>query len=111
MCEKNEAEVYYLGSSQKAKYELFWASSYNYRTQNSSRNVSELNKKTALNFYTSHRIMLSLPFKKYVKNVYLQSTLGIAYEEYAMEQHALGNRVLLQSAVYRCIKRKVRMRM
>ena len=42
--------------------------------------------------------------------MYLQSTLGIAYEEYAREQHALGNRVLSQSAVYRCIKGKVRMR-
>ena len=76
----------------------------------SSRNVSELNKKTALDFYASHRIMLSLPFKKYVKNMYLQSTLGVAYEEYVREQHALGNRVLSQSAVYRCIKGNVSMR-
>ena len=48
--------------------------------QKSSRNVSELNKKTALDFYPSHRITLCLPFKKYVKNIYLQSTLGTAYE-------------------------------
>ena len=56
--------------------------------------MSELNKKTALDFYTSHRITLCLPFKKYAKNMYLRSTLGIAYKEYAREQHALGNRVL-----------------
>ena len=72
--------------------------------QKSSRNVCELNKKVALDFYTSHRITLSLPFKKYAKNLYLQSTLGVAFEEYVREQHALVNRVLSKSAVYRCIK-------
>ena len=61
-----------------------------------SRNVSELNKKNALEFYASHRIMLSLPFKKYVKNMYLWSILGVAYEEYVRKQHALGIRVLSQ---------------
>ena len=76
----------------------------------SSRNVSELNKKTALDFYASHRITLSLPYKKYVKNLYLQSTLGVANKEYVIEQHALRNRVLSQSAVYRSIKGKVRTR-
>ena len=78
--------------------------------KHSGRNVSELNKKNALEFYASHRITLSLPFKKYAKNMYLRSTLGVAYEEYVRKQHALGNRVLSQSAVYRCIKGKVRMR-
>ena len=34
--------------------------------------------------------MLSLPFKKYVENMYLRSTLGVAYEEYVRKQHALG---------------------
>ena len=72
--------------------------------------MSELNKKNALEYYASHRTTLSLPFKKYVKNMYLQSTLGVAYKEYARKQHAHGNRVFLQSAVYRCIKGKVRMR-
>ena len=78
--------------------------------KHSGRNVSEFNKKNSLEFYASHRIMLSLPFKKYAKNIYLRSTLGVAYEEYARKEHALGNRVLSQSAVYRCIKAKVRMR-
>ena len=50
--------------------------------------MSELNKKNALEFYASHRITLSLPFKKYVKNMYLRSTLGAAYEEYARKHHA-----------------------
>ena len=72
--------------------------------------MSELNKKNTLEFYASHRIVLLLPFKKYVKNKYLWSTLGVAYEEYVRKQHALGNRVLLQSAVLRCIKGKFRMR-
>ena len=75
----------------------------------SGRNVSELNKKNALEFYASHIIMVSLLFKKYVKNMYLWSTLGVAYEEYVRKQHGLGNRVVSQSAVYRCIKGKVRM--
>ena len=78
--------------------------------KHSGRNVSELNKKNALEFYASHRIRLSLPFKKYAKNMHLRSTLGVAYEEYARKHHALGNRVLSQSAVYRYIKGKVRTR-
>ena len=51
----------------------------------SRRIVSDSNKKTALDFYASHRMKLSLPYKKYPKNMYLRSTLGVAYEEYVGE--------------------------
>ena len=72
--------------------------------------MSELNKETALDFYASHRITLSLTFKKYAKNMYLWSTLGLTYEKYVREQHALRNGMLLLSAVYKCIKGKIRVR-
>ena len=67
-------------------------------------------KKRVIQFYSSTKISLQLPFRKYSKFFYLRTPLAVAYQEYAKEQLSLGYRVLRPTSVYRCIKKMFRTR-
>ena len=43
--------------------------------------------------------MMQLPFRRYARFYFLQSSLAVAYDTYAREQMKLGFRVLSQSTV------------
>lgn len=78
--------------------------------QFSKRRVTERDKAKVIEFYSSNRMSLQLPYKKYAKYHYLRSTLSVAYDEYVREQQALGDTVLSKTAVYRCLKGRFRTR-
>lgn len=65
-------------------------------------------KERVLQFYSSSKISLQLPFKKYSRYFYLRTPLAIAYADYRKEQIDLGYRVLSPTSVYRCIRKTFR---
>ena len=81
-----------------------------YRQGNNKRKLSERDKAKVIELYSSNRISLQLPFKKYAKYYYLRSTLAVAYDEYVRSQKTLGDTVLSKTSVYRCLKGKFRTR-
>ena len=74
------------------------------------RSVSQTAKDNVIQSYSSNKMSMQLPFKKYSKFYYLRTSLAVAYESYAREQMKLGFDVLSQSSVYRCLKGKFRIR-
>lgn len=65
-------------------------------------------KDRVIEFYTSSKISLQLPFKKYSRYFYLRTPLAMAYQEYRREQIDLGYKVLSPTSVYRCIRKTFR---
>ena len=74
------------------------------------RSLSNSCKANIVKSYTSNKISMQLPFKRYSKFYYLRTSLAVAYDTYAREQLKLGFKVLSQSSVYRSIKGQFRTR-
>ena len=67
--------------------------------QKHSRALSQTAKDNVIKSYSSNKMSMQLPFKKYSKFYYLRTSLAVAYESYAREQMKLGFDVLSQSSV------------
>ena len=78
--------------------------------QEHRRALSQTAKENVIKSYSSNKMSMQLPFKKYAKFYYLCTSLAVAYKSYAREQMKLGFAVLSQSSVYRCLKGKFRIR-
>ena len=60
-----------------------------------------------IKYYLGNKISQQLPYKRFKKLHFLHTSLTVAYETYTEEQIRLGFRVLSQSSVYRCLKRRL----
>ena len=69
------------------------------------RALSQCAKKNVIKCYLGNKIS-QLSYKRFKKLHFLHTSLAVAYETYAKEQIRLGFRVLSQSSVYRCLKRR-----
>ena len=76
----------------------------------SIRRITAEQREKVFSFYSSARISLQLPYKKYSKFYYLRTPLAVAYEEYAKEQRRLKFTVLSRTSVYVCLKGKFKVR-
>ena len=68
--------------------------------------LSQCAKKNVIKCYLGNKVSQQLPYKRFDKLHFLHTSLAVAYETYAKEQMRLGFRVLSQSSVYRCLKRR-----
>ena len=72
--------------------------------------LSQSAKENVIQRYSSNKILMQLPFRRYARFYFLRSSLSIAYDTYAREQMKLSFRVLSQSTVYQCLKGKFHIR-
>ena len=74
------------------------------------RALSQCAKKNVIKCYLGNKISQQLPYKRFEKLYFLHTSLAVAYKTYAKEQMRLGFRVLSQSSVYKCLKRRFHVR-
>ena len=72
--------------------------------------LSQCAKKNVIKCYLGNKISQQLPYKRFEKLHFLRTSLAVAYKMYAKEQMRLVSRVLSQSSVYRCLKRRFHVR-